>query len=78
MDASGGQVRKFAEKMGVTYPILLGTQAVADRYLVTGLPITFYIDRNGRITDQTPGLTPRSVIENEIKLALVNGAAPAK
>src|SRR5262249_18029828 len=69
MDNSSGSVKKFISKMGVSYQIVMGTQAVADQYQVKGYPLTFYIDRYGRITDQVPGLATRSYMENEIKLA---------
>lgn len=79
MDASKETVRNFVKKMGVNYPVLLGTQTVADQYGgLKGLPVTFYIDRNGNITDQAPGLANRSTIENEIKLALINGTVPLR
>ena len=74
MDDSSGAVKKFIAKMGISYPIVMGTQAVAGQYQVKGYPFTFYIDRYGRITDQVPGLATRSYMENEIKLALINGA----
>jgi len=78
MDKSKELVQPFAQKMAVNYPILLGNQAVADQYYVKGLPTSVFIDRNGRITDQVPGMPTRSFLENEIKLALENGAAPGK
>jgi len=73
MDNSSDAVKEFIATMGVSYQIVMGTQAVADQYQVKGYPLTFYIDRYGRITDQVPGLATRSHIENEIKLALING-----
>ena len=73
MDHSSGAVKNFIAKMEVSYPVVMGTQAVADQYQVKGYPLTFYIDRYGRITDQVPGLATRSYMENEIKLALING-----
>jgi len=73
MDSSSGAVKKFIATMGISYEIVMGTQAVADQFQVKGYPLTFYIDRYGRITDQVPGLATRSYMENEIKLALING-----
>jgi thiol-disulfide isomerase/thioredoxin len=73
MDDSAEKVRKFAAQMGVNYTIVMGNQPLADKYYVKGLPVTIYIDRNGRMTDQAPGLSPRSFMENEIQLALTNG-----
>src|SRR5215471_7493134 len=73
MDHSSNPVKSFIAKMGISYLVVMGTQAVADQYQVKGYPLTFYIDRYGRITDQVPGLATRSYMENEIKLALING-----
>ena len=78
MDNSAEPVRRFLEKHPVNYPILMGTQQIAERYFVKGLPASVYIDRNGKITDQVPGLSTRSVMENEIKLALENANAAAR
>src|SRR5215831_1250014 len=73
MDHSSNTVKSFIAKMGISYLVVMGTQAVADQYQVKGYPLTFYIDRYGRITDQVPGLGTRSYMENEIRLALING-----
>lgn len=72
MDESQPAVHKFLQATPVNYPVLIANQAVADQYFVKGLPTSIYIDANGRITDQVPGASSRSVIENEIKLALAN------
>jgi len=73
MDHSSRPVKNFIAKLGVNYLVLMGTPAIADQYQVKGYPLTFYIDRYGRITDQVPGLATRNYMENEIKLALING-----
>ena len=76
MDQSIDPIRKFAEKMEVNYPVLIGNQRIADQYYVKGLPVSIFIDRNGRITDQVSGAPKRSFLENEIQLALENGVQP--
>ena len=78
MDRSPQLVRKFLRNNPVNFPVLMANQSVADQYFVKGLPTTIYIDANGRITDQVPGSTTDNVIENEIKLALENGAIHQK
>ena len=75
MDSSTHPIENFTTKLEINYPILLGNQALADQYFVKGLPVSIFIDRNGRITDQLPGAASRNFIENEIHLALENGAA---
>jgi peroxiredoxin len=74
MDESVDPMRKFAQKMELNYPVLIGNKRIADQYYVKGLPVSIFIDRNGRITDQVPGGATRSFLENEIQLALENGA----
>jgi peroxiredoxin len=76
MDSTVDPIKKFTAKLEINYPILLGNQAVADQYYVKSLPVSIFVDRNGRITDQVPGAASRSFLENEIQLALENGAQP--
>jgi peroxiredoxin len=64
-------VPKFAQEMKIDYPILIGTEAVADQYGgVDGLPVTFYINREGKIVKKVMGLAGHSDIEDGIKQAL--------
>lgn len=64
-------VAEFAKQMGVNYPIAIGSDAISDLYGgVDGLPASFYIDRNGRIVEQTFGLISHSDIEHNINKAL--------
>ena len=78
-DASKEDITKFAKQMGVNYPILLGKEAVGDAYGgVQFLPSTFFIDRDGKITDRIFGLKSRSEIEDSIKQALDSGHVAQK
>lgn len=75
-DASTDDIAKFAKEMGVNYPILLGKEAVGQSYGgVDVLPTTFFIDRDGKITDREFGLQSRSVFVDNIKKALGQGQA---
>jgi len=74
-DAEDRDIRDFTKKMGVNYPVLKGTEALADLYGgLNGLPATFFVDRSGKISDEAFGLMSQSVIEDSIKQAL--GPAP--
>jgi cytochrome c biogenesis protein CcmG/thiol:disulfide interchange protein DsbE len=74
-DAEDQAIRDFAKKMGVNYPVLKGTEALADLYGgLEGLPATFFVDRSGKISDEAMGLMSQSLIEDSIKHAL--GPAP--
>ena len=75
-DASQEDIAKFASKMGVNYPILIGKEAVGDAYGgVQFLPATFYIGRDGKVVDKVFGLKGRGEIEENIKKALAEGQA---
>jgi len=74
-DTDTKTVALFAHKMGVNYPILKGTDQVADSYGgADRLPLTFFVDRSGKIVDETVGLVSESVIVDAIKRSLGQGA----
>jgi len=64
-------VQKFVEKYNVPYPMVMASMEVVDAYEVyTGIPTTFIIDRQGRVTQKAIGYRPKSFFENEIKKLL--------
>jgi thiol-disulfide isomerase/thioredoxin len=70
-DAGVKAITAFARKMGVNYPILQGTERVADLYGgLAGLPTTFFLDRSGKVVDQVMGLESESLMEDAIKKSL--------
>lgn len=70
-DTEPPKIAEFAHGLGVNYPVLLGTDKVAEDYgSVQYLPTTFYIDRNGKIASKTAGLLGRSQIEEDVKKVL--------
>jgi thiol-disulfide isomerase/thioredoxin len=72
-DAGEKDISRFARKMGVNYPVLQGTEGVADLYGgLEGLPVSFFIDRSGKVSDKIVGLVSESVIEDAIKKSLAN------
>src|SRR5690349_1036412 len=86
MDDSGkDDIAKFAQEMGVNYPVLLGKEAVGEEYGgVPALPESFFIGRDGKIVDRIIGLKGRGDIEEAIRKALNTqpgstqaGSAPA-
>ncbi len=75
-DASKEDIGKFAQTMGVNYPILIGKESVGDQYGgVPALPETFVIGRDGKLVDKIIGLRGKSEIEDDIKKALDTRAA---
>ena len=66
-----GQIGKFTRKIGVNYPILLGSDATAKSYGgVDVLPTSFYVGRDGKVVEEAAGLISRDEIEANIKKAL--------
>jgi thiol-disulfide isomerase/thioredoxin len=75
VDAGKDAIRKVAQKTGVTYPILLTDGKVQKAYGgVDVLPMSFYVDRNGVVVEETAGLGPKDEIEAHIKKAIASGA----
>ena len=70
-DSPQNEISEFAKKMGVNYPVLQGTESVADLYGgLNGLPWTFFIDRSGKIVNSKLGLMGESEFEENIKKSL--------
>ena len=70
-------ISEFSKKMGVNYPILLGTENVAQSYGgLPGLPTTFFIDRSGKVVAREVGLVSESKIVDNIKKSLGQGEKP--
>lgn len=69
LDQGGAQgVKKFAQKEGVNYPILIGTQDVVRAFGgVAAIPTTFIIDQKGRVIARHEGFTDKDEFDREIK-----------
>ncbi len=71
MDDDVEPVRAFQQQYKMNYPVALGSPKLADQYGgVLGLPITFVIDREGRIASRHIGATDPTVFEAEIQRLL--------
>jgi thiol-disulfide isomerase/thioredoxin len=68
-------IADFVSKMHMNYPVLLGEDAVENKWGIDAMPTTFFIDRNGKIVASTVGLAPREVIEADIQKAIASGAS---
>ena len=70
-DSEASKIAQFASEMGVNYPVLLGTDKIAEDYgNVEFLPTSFYIDREGKIVGKGTGLLGREEIEQNVQRAL--------
>ena len=75
VDAGKDVIAKVANKAGVSYPILLTDGKVQTAYGgLDVLPMSFYVDRNGVIVEQTAGLGSKDQIEANIKKTIASGA----
>lgn len=62
------QVRAFAQKLGITYPIPLDENGAASRlYAVRSLPTTFFIDRSGIIRQIQVGPVTEATLAQSLK-----------
>ncbi len=71
MDDDDKPVREFQQQFKMNYPVAVGTTQLAGQYGgVLGLPITFVVDREGRIVSRHIGQTNAEVFEAEIQKLL--------
>lgn len=61
-------VQDFAREQGLTFPILLDeTGVVAQEYRVRGIPVSFFIDREGIIREVHVGAVNEGMIHRLIQ-----------
>jgi cytochrome c biogenesis protein CcmG/thiol:disulfide interchange protein DsbE len=78
-DAGEKAIGEFARKMQMNYPVLLGTEKVADLYGgVDGLPTNFILDRSGKVIGSEKGLVSESVLVEHIEKALGTAGSNSK
>lgn len=60
----------FVKTHKVDYPIVMGDDGITKRYSVNALPVTYLIDRHGRIAATYVGIVDRANVEANIKALL--------
>ena len=60
-------LKNFVRVMKIPYPILIGTEEVAEDYRISGVPITLIINKEGKIVKRFEGLVPPRYFENALK-----------
>ena len=71
MDDSPDPVPAFYKQFKMNYPVVMGNAKIGESYGgLLGLPITFLLDRDGRITAKHIGATDAAVFEKEIQRLL--------
>jgi peroxiredoxin len=67
MDDDGWKaVRPFIAEEDVNYPVVIGNDTLAKSYGLTAMPMTFLIDRKGRIAATSVGVVDQSACDREI------------
>jgi peroxiredoxin len=62
--------------IAMPYPVVIATPAMAKQYNITSMPVTFLIDRQGRIALSHAGVVDRRSFENAIQELLKEPAGP--
>jgi thiol-disulfide isomerase/thioredoxin len=62
-------------KLGVTYPILLSDPTAEKDYLsgTDALPMSFYVDKTGKVIEVTAGLGSKDELESMVKETIASG-----
>jgi len=62
------EVRRFARKLGMNYPVAIGTKASKTQFTSSEtLPITIIIDRDGTVRDVTEGIMYPEEFDQKVK-----------
>jgi thiol-disulfide isomerase/thioredoxin len=68
-DRSTDLVKRFAGKHRINYPLVMATRELEHAFAgIPGLPITFILDRDGRILQKHVGLLNPALTEQEIRV----------
>jgi peroxiredoxin len=68
------EVAEASKRVGVTYPILMPDDAVSKSYQLSDyIPETFYVDKSGKIVDQTIGAHSKDELEADVQKAIASG-----
>jgi peroxiredoxin len=67
---SVGDVKPFAEKLAIPYPVAIATDQIAKDYHFKGIPTTVVIDRDGKIAKTFYGYHDGKVIEAAVQKLL--------
>lgn len=68
-DETREQVARFAEKLKLTHPILVGGYQASEDYGVNQeLPMAFWIDHRGRVVAREMGFSPAMAKEEERRI----------
>lgn len=64
-------VKDFADKVGMNYPVIMGSDALSQEYGgIPALPTSFVVDPQGRVVQKHVGLYPIQMYDDEIRALL--------
>jgi thiol-disulfide isomerase/thioredoxin len=68
-------IAQTTQRLGVTYPILLSTPKAEKDYLsnTEALPMSFYVDKTGKVIEITAGLGSKDELEAMVKETIAAG-----
>ena len=67
-------LKKLIDKKGINYPVFLTDSEVSRSFGgVTGIPVTFLVNRKGEIVKKFLGYTNHDILEEDIKTVLTAG-----
>jgi thiol-disulfide isomerase/thioredoxin len=70
-DGPDGPVKQFADKIGMNYPVVMGSDALSEEYGgIPALPTSYIVDPQGRVVQKHVGLYPKIVYDDEIRALL--------
>ena len=68
------EVAAASKRVGVTYPILMPDDKVSKSYQLSDyIPETYYVDKSGKIVDQTIGAHSKDELEADVQKAIASG-----
>ena len=60
--------QSFAAKYGIGYPVVMDLDgSIGNDWGVTGIPTTFFIDKNGNVQDSIVGASTQAQFEDKLK-----------
>jgi peroxiredoxin len=78
-DATPVEIGEFADGLRVNYVVLIGSPETADSYGgIPMMPVTFVIDRDGKVADKLIGVNERSAFEKSVRSALSSASLRAE
>jgi thiol-disulfide isomerase/thioredoxin len=63
-DNEAKKVVSKVKSLGITYPVVIGTSAIAQYFNVSSIPVTVVIDKKGNVIDQVVGFRDKKYFIN--------------